>query len=185
MHQELSNRNKFCFHIFFRDHANVVLDDDISVPTNKCAFASYKQNADADMCMAILIFDGVKWEYAAMPYRSRDVAEQLGDLVDSNVDPDIIAIPPYNNDSIPVKDRWYKIVYCTGLLEDFPQAKHYPYGEFIKSVIANCTGEILDSAPFMRTMIDYVFNKRKLVGKSTLQILFYYNIVENFLKSKT
>ena len=173
MHQELSNRNKFCFHIFFRDLPHGLLEDGMSVPTNGCAFASYKQNVDADMCMAILIFGGVKWEFAAMPCRSRDVAEQLGDLVDSNLDADIISTPLYNNESIPVKDRWYKIVYCTGLLEDFPQAKHYPYGEFIRSGIANCTGEILDSAPFMRTMIDYVFNKRKLVGKSTLQILFY------------
>ena len=146
----------------------------MSIPTNGCAFASYRQNVDADMCMAILIFDGVKCEFAAMPYRSRDVAEQLGDLVNSNLDADdIISTPLYNNESIPVKDRWYKIVYCTGLLEDFPQAKHYPYGEFIGSVIANCTGEILESVPFMRTMNDYVFNKRKIVGKSTFLILFY------------
>ena len=146
----------------------------MSVPTNGCSFASYRQNVDADMCMAILIFDGIKWEFAAMPYRMRDVAEQLGDLVNSNLDgDDIISTPLYNNESIPVKDRWYKIEYCTGLLEDFPQAKHYPYGEFIGTVIANSTGEILESVPFMRAMNDYVFSKRKIVGKSTLQILFY------------
>ena len=89
MHQELSNRNKFCFHIFFRDLNHGLLEDDMSVPTNGCSFASYRQNVDADMCMAILIFDGIKWEFAAMPYRTRDVAEQLGDLVNSNLDGEI------------------------------------------------------------------------------------------------
>ena len=144
----------------------------MSVPTNSRSFASYRQNVDPDMCMAILIFNGLEWEFAAMPYRKRDVAEQLGDLVNSD-DDEILAIPSYNNDTIPVKDRWYKIERCTGLSEDFPQAKHYPYGEFIGTVIAKSTGEILENVPFMQTMNDHVFSKRKIVGKSTLQILFY------------
>ena len=119
--------------------------------------------------MAILIFNGIEWEFAAMPYRKRDVAEQLGDLVNSDDDQEILAIPSYNNDTIPVKDRWYKIEMCTGLSEDFPQAKHYPYGECIGTVIAKTTGEILDNVPSMQTKNDHVFSKRKIVGKSTLQ----------------
>ena len=145
----------------------------MSVPTNGRSFASWKQNVDPDMCMAILIFNGMEWEFAAMPYRRRDVAEQLGDLFTCE-DDEIQTVQSYNNHTIPIKDRWYKIEMCTGLFQkDFPQAKHKPYGEFIASVIAKSTCEILDNVPFMKTMNDHVFSKRKLVGKSTLQILFY------------
>ena len=121
------------------------------------------------MCMAILIFDGEKWEYAAMPYRTRDVAEQLGDKLDLEV----VEIKPFNNDSIPVKNRWYQIVYSTAPPELFPEAKHWPYGEFIRRVIENSTREILEGARVMQTSTDYVFNKRKLVGKSALHFPFY------------
>ena len=137
----------------------------MSVPTNGRSFASFRQNVDPDMCMAILIFNGMEWEFAAMPYRNRDVAEQLGDLVNSEDDDEIQEVPSYNNDTIPVKDRWYKIEMCTGLSEDFPQAKHYPYGEFIGNVIDKTTGQILDNVPLMKTKKDHVFSKRNIVGK--------------------
>ena len=156
------------FSYFFRDNS-VPLDPMLFVPTNGCSFATFKQNVDADMCMAVLLFDGEKWEYAAMPYRTRDVAEQLGVRLESVC----AEVRPFNNDSIPVKNRWYQIVYSTAPPELFPEAKHWPYGEFIRQVIAKSTREILDGATQMRTSIDYVFNKRKLVGKSPLHFPFY------------
>ena len=132
------------------------------VPTNGRSFASFRQNVDPDMCMALLIFNGIEWEFAAMPYRNRDVAEQLGDLVN---DDEIQEVQSYNNDTIPVKDRWYRIEIGTGGSEDFPQARHCTYGEFIGKVIENTTGQILDNVPLMKTKKDHAFSKRNVVGK--------------------
>ena len=53
MHFLQSNLN-VVFILFLRDLNHGLLEDDMSVPTNGRSFASFRQNVDPDMCMALL-----------------------------------------------------------------------------------------------------------------------------------